>query len=71
MERKEYQTKLSNSYYRNEDELRETIDVQPVLNCHMKKVMLYRMLVKGIVNQSTYEKVNQILEGEILNGEME
>lgn len=68
MERKEYQTKLSDSYYSNEDELRE---IQPVLNCHMKKVMLYRMLVKGIVNQSTYEKVNQILEGEILNGEME
>ena len=27
MERKEYQTKLSDSYYRNEDELRETIDI--------------------------------------------
>lgn len=31
MERKEYQTKLSDSYYSNEDELRE---IQPVLNCH-------------------------------------
>lgn len=58
MNQKTNQRIQSNTYYKNgkEDSL-NTEDIHSLLSQHIKKKLTYNMLLKGIINRPTYNKV--------------